>query len=77
MKSLTPEEKETIIRYDKVSDMASVYSSDSTMVSWLRKRFKVVVEGCYGAEFEVPKKFIKIATPRKRVSKPKCREKTE
>lgn len=61
------EEKETIIRLEKVSELANIYSSDKPTISELKKNkyAKLVREDKFDAEFEIDKKYISIATTRR------------
>lgn len=61
------EEKETIIRLEKVSELANIYSSDKTTISELKKNkyAKLKREDKFGAEFEIGKEHISIATTKR------------
>ena len=74
MAKLTPEEKETVINYDKSSDIATVWCADNVEINkLLRKGIKCVERTRFGAKFEINKKYITIRKPPKpkssRVSK--------
>lgn len=58
------EERETIIRLEKLNELANIYSSDKPTISELKKNkyAKLVREDNFGAEFEIDKKHISIAT---------------
>lgn len=72
---LSAAEKETVIRFDKSSEVATIYCADKTEITKLKKRAKLVKEDKFGAWFEIDKKYItvrKATTKRaadKRVSK--------
>lgn len=61
------EERETIIRIEKVSDLANIYSSDKATISELKKNknARLKREDNFGAEFKIDKKHISIATTKR------------
>lgn len=61
------EERETIIRLEKTSELANIYSSDKPTISELKKNkyAKLVREDNFGAEFEIDKQHISIATTKR------------
>ena len=82
MAKLTPEEKETVINYDKSSDIAVIWTADNVEINkLLRKGIKCVERTKFGSKFEINKKYITIRKPPKpknsRVSKTTSRKKTE
>lgn len=58
------EERETIIRLEKLSNMANIYSSDKPTISNLKrnKYCTLLREDRFGAEFEIEKSKINIDT---------------
>jgi hypothetical protein len=75
--ALSDVEKETILRYDKSSDLATVYTHERRIIARLKKELKrleaeggrLVREGKYEgtpyAEFVVPVRWIKVSPPRR------------
>lgn len=60
-------EQETIIRYDKSSDVATIYTANKADITKFSKRCKLISKDKFGATFEIDKKQISIRA--KRVSK--------
>lgn len=58
------EERETIIRLEKLSDKANIYSSDKPTISSLKRNKYCVLlrEDSFGAEFEIEKSKVHIDT---------------
>jgi hypothetical protein len=84
--ALSNAEKETIVRFDKESDLATVYTHEVRIISRLKKEMKrleseggrLVEEGKfegtpYGV-FEVPKTWVKVSPP-KQMKKKSTKEK--
>lgn len=65
---LLPEEKETVIRWDKASNTCTVWTADNSLATQLKKKngFKLVDEGSIHCEFECNKSLIKILSVRRR-----------
>lgn len=80
---LSPAEKETVIRFDKSSNVATIYCADKAEITKLKKRAKLVKEDKFGAWFEIDKKYITVRkatakrTVNKRVSKAGYSQETE
>ncbi len=82
MARLTPEEKEVVIQYDKASNKATVWCSDTTEITKLRRKgLKELETTRFGSKFEIDKKYITIRKPPKlknsRVSKTASRKESE
>lgn len=70
MYRLTQDEQETIIRYDRASDKASIYTADPVVMRRLddlASKTSAVVEvraDDYGRWYECPKSMVKVQKPR-------------
>ena len=65
------EEMETIIRFDKSSNTASVYTADPTMIRKLKKfqgfdNVILIQEDEYAIQMDIPKKWIRITKSKSR-----------
>ena len=65
---LTPEEKETVIRWDKASNVCTVWTTDNLFANQIKKKngYKLVDEGSMSCEFECDKSLIKLLSVRRR-----------
>lgn len=75
MTTLSLAEQEVHIVFDRLSDTATIYSSDITFQTYMNKRvkqnpddFKIISANDWGVTYECPKKFISIRTKNRSVS---------
>jgi hypothetical protein len=79
--ALSNAEKETVIRYDKESNLATVYTHEVRIINRLKREMKRLekeggrlvceekFEGTPSATFEVPIKWIKVSPPKQMKNK--------
>jgi hypothetical protein len=63
---LEPEEKETIVRFDKTVDPMSVFTYERTLQTHLKRAGAEIIldNGSGGLEFSMPKDWFRIPRPR-------------
>ena len=67
--TLTNEERETIIRFDKASDVCTIFTADKAMITKFKKSCELINETGGGATFETRKNLVSVRSPRKAKAK--------
>ena len=67
--TLTNEERETVIRFDKASDVCTIFTADKAMITKFKKSCKLISETGGGATFETRKNLVSVRSPRKTKAK--------